>query len=138
MPIDVMMGETTPTLEDELDYVQGLRERLEDAYEVAREHLEKSAVRQKRNYDVRANEHPYEPGDLVWTVNKSRKKGRCPKMQMRWLGPLVVLKRLNDVTYQVKMNERDLKIIHYDLLKPFVGRDVPAWAKAAQSRASRQ
>ena len=46
---------------------------------------------------------------------------------MQWLGPVVVIKRLNDVTYQVKMNERDVKIIHYDLLKPYEGCDIPKW-----------
>ena len=89
--------------------------RLEDAYDVAREHLQPSAVRQKRYYDVRANEKPYRPGDLVWTMNKARKKDKSPEIQMRWLGPLVVLKRLNDVTYQVKMSEKEVKIMHYDL-----------------------
>ena len=135
MPIDVMFG--LPDEEagrDELEYVQRMRARLEDAYDVAREHLKQDAVKQKRYYDVRANEKPYKPGDLVWTMNKARKKGRCPKMQMRWLGPLVVLKRLNDVTYQVKMSEKVVKIIHYDLLKPYEGREVPRWVQIARER----
>ena len=135
MPIDVMMGPPDDsTNQDELDYVVGLRERLEDAYDVAREHLQTSANRQKRYYDVRANEKPYKPGDLVWTMNKTRKKGKCPKMQMRWVGPLVVLDRLNDVTYKVKMNERDEKIIHYDLLKPYEGREIPKWIKTFKDK----
>ena len=50
-------------------------------------------------------------------MNKSRRKDKSPKLQMRWLGPLVVIRRLNDVTYQVKMNEKDVKVIRYDLLK---------------------
>ena len=139
MPIDVMFGKPDDQSgPNELDYVQGLRDRLEDAYDVARECLKQSAVRQKRYYDVRANEKPYNSGDLVWTMNKSRRKGRSPKMQMRWLGPLVVLKRLNDVTYQVKMNEKEVKIIHYDLLKPYEGRDIPRWVRVTCDRLTRQ
>ena len=135
MPVDVMMGHPgSESSRDELEYVQGLRNRLEDAYDVAREHLQSSANRQKRYYDVNASEKPYEPGDLVWTMNKTRKKGKCPKMQMRWTGPLVVLKRLNDVTYQVKMNEKDMKVIHYDLLKPYEGREIPRWVRVARER----
>ena len=133
MPVDVMMGRPgSESSRDELEYVQGLRDRLEDAYDVAREHLQSSANRQKRYYDVNACEKPYKPGDLVWTMNKTRKKGKCPKMQMRWTGPLVVLKRLNDVTYQVKMNEKDMKVIHYDLLKPYEGREIPRWVRVAR------
>ena len=138
MPIDVMVGQPEDSSQNELDYVQGLRERLEDAYEIARENLQSSAVRQKRYYDVRANEKPYKSGDLVWTMNKTRRKGKCPKMQMRWTGPLVVLERLNDVTYKVKMNEKDTKIIHYDLLKPYEGRDIPRWVKLTQEKISKK
>ena len=53
---------------------------------MAGEHLKLSASRQKRYYDVKANEQPNKPGDLVWTMNKVRKKGRCPKMQICWIG----------------------------------------------------
>ena len=111
MPVNVMLGGSEGSEEgDELDYVWELRERLEDAYEVATEHLRLSANRQKRYYNVKANEQLYKVGDLVWAMNKVRKKGRCPKMQMRWIGPLVVVKRLNDVTYMVKVSEKDSKV----------------------------
>ena len=134
MPIDVMMGHPEEEAVDELEYTRGLRHRLEEAHEVAREHLRISATRQGRYYDLKANEKPYNTGDLVWTMNKSRRKGVCPKLQIRWLGPLVVLKRLNDVTYRVKMGEKGEKVIHYDLLKPYEGRDIPRWVKATQER----
>ena len=62
------------------------------------------------------NKQPYKPGDLFWTMNKVRKKGKCPKMQMRWIGPLVVVKRLNNVTYLVKTSEKDSEVIHCDFL----------------------
>ena len=60
MPIDIMMRRLECSEDvDELDYVQELRERLEDAYEAAREHLKLSAIKQKSYYDVRSNEQPY-------------------------------------------------------------------------------
>ena len=57
-----------------------------------------------------------------------------PKMQMCRIGPLVVVKQLNDVMYVVKVSEKDSKVIHYDLLKLFVGRDVPCWVRNAQEK----
>ena len=45
MPIDMMFGQPYTSEKAELAYVQGLCERLEDSYDVAREHLEKSATR---------------------------------------------------------------------------------------------
>ena len=68
---------------------------------------------------------------------KSKRKGKSPKLQVRWLGPLIVIKRLNDVTYQVKMNERDVKIIHYGLLKPYEGHEIPKWVHIAQDKISK-
>ena len=65
MHVGVMMGcPGNLSNWDELEYFQGLRDRLEDAYDVAREHFQSSASRPKRYYDVRANKSPYEPG--VW------------------------------------------------------------------------
>ena len=100
MPIDIMIGQPYSSEKaDELAYVQGLCERLEDTYDVAREQLEKSTARQKRYYNVQAKKKPYKTGDLVWTMNKSRRKGKSTKLQMKWLGTLIIIKRLNDVTY---------------------------------------
>ena len=53
MPVNVIMSRPEGSEEvDELDYVWELWERLEDAYEVAREHLKLNANRQNRYYDV--------------------------------------------------------------------------------------
>ena len=54
-------------------------------------------------------------------MNATRKKGMC------WIGHLIILKCLNDVTYQVRMNK---KAVHHHLLKLFEGRDLPCWQKA--------
>ena len=123
---DVMMGHPDSlSNQNELVYVQGLGDRWQDAYDAAREHLKSSANRQKKYYNVRANEMHCEPGDLGWTMNQSRRKNKCPMMQMRWIGPFVVLKKLNSMTCKIKMNQKEMKIIHYDLLKPCEVRDLP-------------
>ena len=83
---------------------------------------------------MRVNEKPYKSDDLVWDMNKTRKRGMCPKMQIRWTGPLITLKRLNDVTYQVRISAKELKVMHYDLLKPFEGQDVPCWVQNAAEK----
>ena len=65
---------------------------------------------------------------------KSHRKGKCPKMKMRWIGPLVMLKKLNGVKYQVKVNEKGMKIIHYGLLKLCEAWDVPYWVRIAREK----
>ena len=139
MPLDVQLG-LAPEMEvkEEAEFVVELRERLEAAYASARENLGESAKRQKRFYDLKALDEPFKVGDLVWTVNKSRRKGRCPKLQKKWLGPAVVEERVNDVTYKLRVTKTDSKVVHFDHLKPYLSQDVPDWALSTQDRLRRK
>ena len=58
---------------------------MESCYEIAREHLKRSAEKQKRDYDSRVVEHKYRPGDLVYRRHHVPKKLETP-----WVGPFVV------------------------------------------------
>ena len=128
MPVDVQVGSPeTDVPKDESSYVEELRVHLENVYDLARENLGASAVKQKRYYDLRAIDEPFAKGDLVWMVNKSRRKGKCPKLQPKWLGPMQVTDRLNDVTYRVKTSATELKVVPFEHLKPYRGDKVPSW-----------
>jgi len=135
MPIDVQVGlppESKPT--EEIQYVENLRVRLENAYSLARENLEVGAERQKRRYDVGTSTLKYASGDLVWLLNQSRRKGRCPKLQKKWLGPMIVEAVLNDVTLKLRVNQSDTKVVHYDKVKPYEAREIPRWIIPIQDR----
>ena len=128
MPIDVQVGSTSADVpQDESSYVEELRIHLENVYNLARESLGASAVKQKRHYDLKAIDEPYRKGDLVWLVNKSRRKGKCPKLQPKWLGPMQVIDKLNDVTYKIKTSLTEVKVVPYEHLKPYLGDKVPNW-----------
>ena len=128
MPVDVQVGSPdTDIPQDESAYVEELRIHLENAYNLARESLGASAVKQKRHYDLRAIDEPFQKGDLVWLVNKSRRKGKCPKLQPKWLGPMQVADKLNDVTYKVKTSATEVKVVPFGHLKPYRGDKVPIW-----------
>ena len=135
MPLDIQIG-LAPEMEttEETDYAEELRIRLENAYLAARENLGESAERQKRYYDLKALDKPFAIGDLAWLANKSRRKGRCPKLQKKWLGPVVVEQQVNDVTYRVRTTKTDSKVVHFDLMKPYVSSDVPEWAQTLQAK----
>ena len=63
----------------------------ENAYDLAQENLGTSVVEQKCLYNWGATDEPYAKADLVWLVKKSRCKERCPKLQPKWLGPMLVV-----------------------------------------------
>merc|ERR1712055_601222 len=90
--------------------------------------LQVAAERQRQNYDVNASGTAYRTGDLVWRMNKTRRKGISPKLQARWLGPCVVTEKVNAVTYKIQVSQDGTKILHFDLLKPYSCRDIPDWA----------
>ena len=135
MPVDIQVGlppMTKPA--EEGIYVSNLRWRLQQAYECARENLGVGAEKQKRYYDVGTMKEQYEVGDLVWLLNESRRKGKCPKLQKKWIGPAVVEARVNDVTYKLRMSPTTTRVVHFDKLKPYQPQEVPRWVPAMQDK----
>ena len=135
LPIDVIMG--IPREETEANwpnYVERLQQKMEMAHRSARENLKKSAVRQKRNYDQRAEHRQFAIGDPVWFYNPVRKKGICPKLQMKWTGPFTVIDKLNNVVYKIQLAPKTKpKVIHMDRLKEYRGENRPTWWKLVKS-----
>ena len=82
-----------------LDYAQAVQKRLASGHDLARCHLNKAAIRQKRNYDKQLAGRPFTVGDSVWLHNVWRKKGRNAKLDCPWEGSYLVISVLSDVVY---------------------------------------
>ena len=48
---------------------------------------------------MRARKQLLEPGHAVWLYNPTRRIGVCSKLNSKWKGPYVVIRKLDDVTY---------------------------------------
>ena len=91
---------------------------------------------QKRNYDRRASEHGLKEGQLVWLFNPARKKHLSPKLQLRWEGPWLIVKRLSDVTVRIQLRRGSKpKVVHVDRLKPYVGEAIQPWGYRSNGEA---
>ena len=133
MLVDIMI----PLPENEVasspvDYAVRLKAKLTYAYEMARKNLKKSAERQFRLYNRNLYGEPIETGDIVWYANKIRKKGISPKLQPKWRGPCLVVKKLNDVLVRIKLTAKKGVTVHTDLLKPCHSRQLPRWLVRAR------
>ncbi len=101
------------------DYADLLITRLEDAHELARQQLKTAATRMKDWYDKKVHVKRFEPGDEVYILNLRNYAGRCPKWVRSYSYRGTIVKRVNDVTYQVRCDKwrQKTQILHVDKLK---------------------
>ena len=114
------------------DYVMLLKDKLKKAHLLARKHLLTSTKRQKNFYDGKAVMHQYKSGDLVWYVDENRSVGSCPKLQMFYRGPCVVLQKNSDLNFLIQVDKHSTpKVVHHDKIKRYDGDGTVTWCNAA-------
>ena len=131
MPVDVMIGPPEDQPVSEIDYVKRMQKKLTYAYDLARKNLKQAAERQTKYYNRSKHGNAFSCGDLVWYANKLRKKGVSPKLQPKWKGPCLVVKRHNDALVQIQSGAKKFINVHTDLLKPCYSKKRPRWLKRA-------
>ena len=78
-------------------HMMEMRERLQEMSDVVKEAVEKAQSRQKGYYDQHAKKRVLSPGDKVLVLLPSS----VNKLKLEWAGPYPMLRRLNDVDYEV-------------------------------------
>lgn len=130
MPLQAVIGQPDEGegWEDEEDYVQSLKNKLQSIHELARKFLKERSQYQKRTYDLYAKRRKLGIGQAVWIHEPIRTKGVCSKLTSPWKGPFVVTKCIDDVTYKVKRGRsQSPKVYHIDRLALYHGRNIPGW-----------
>ena len=104
LPAEIMFGSGTNHVGEEItfygQYVDQLRERMQKAHALAREHL--AAKRRKRDHDFKLHMHRYEAGDLAWYQTKNQ-LATSPKLRRPYEGPYLVLHRITHQTGNVPL-----------------------------------
>ena len=80
LPHEVVFGSSVSTNQYESvstygTYVIDLKNKMQKAHDVARDHLQMVAEKQRVRYDVNVCFHNFRPGDLVWLLNEMREVG---------------------------------------------------------------
>ncbi|MCG8112852.1 MAG: RNase H-like domain-containing protein [Candidatus Thiodiazotropha taylori] len=137
LPIHFLVGLPAQSKQDVksyTDYVVNLNEKFSNIYDLVRKNLKANAIRQKRDYDSRIAFHSYSVGDIVYILDSSRIIGKSPKLKREvWKGPLVVVRKLSDILYELKGNPKSKpKIIHHDRIRPFKCSSIPQWVLSLQ------
>ena len=129
MPIDIMIGPPIDEPASQIDYIQRLKSRLTSAYDLARQNLKESAARQRKYYNVKTHGTPINVGDSVWYAQKLRRKGVSPKLQPKWRGPCLVVRKFNDCLVHIQFSAKKSVTCHTDLLKTCYSTKLPGWFK---------
>lgn len=113
------------------EYVLKLKEKMQKSHEICREHLGQTA---KRQTELNMSGKPffqYSKGDIVWYLNVKRKEAVCTKLITPYTGPFLIQSKISDQNYvlQLSKSKSDIKVVHYDKLKPYKGSSPPSWIK---------
>ena len=119
-PIDLFYPKPHDQERTQNEFVDWLDRQFREAHSHARELLGVNQNRQKDQFHKKVFGKPYEVDDKVWVFSKHKAKSK--KFFLPWEGPYIVLERTSEVNYKVSKPQRRDKwrILHYNLLKPFV------------------
>jgi hypothetical protein len=111
-----------PTYSNKDDYIKKLIENSKRIQAIVNKYLERSRETQKKQYDKFVSDFkPYEKDDLVLLTHEAGKPGLSRKLLDKYVGPFKVLRRINELNYEICLieNENKSKIVHYNRLKTF-------------------
>jgi len=125
-PLDLVYGRPTEEWSRGTtysSYVEDLAERLEESYRTVRENLQRAAERRKHEYDLRVRPISFKEGDKIWYFSPRRYKGRSPKWQKLYQGPIVIIRQCGPVNYLVQASKKQKPFVaHVDKLKLYASK----------------
>ena len=116
-PIDLMLhpGEE----EDQGNvgtYTARHQEAMRTGHREARQKLQQTQQRHKKDYDLHLEERKYFVCDAVYRFNRSIVLGQSKKLQLIWSDLWIVTQVISSVLYRVANRKRAM-VVHHDSLK---------------------
>ena len=124
---DLWTGEVDGEVKFTYEYVVNMRERLQDAVELANEHLGEAKTRQKKYYDQGAKQRTFREGDKVLILLPTE----ANKLKMAWKGQYEALDQVGPVDYGISL-KRKRRVYHGNMLKYYNKREVEDLLVAAR------
>ena len=114
------------------EYGEWLKDVLREVHEYARTYLKRSAIRQKKYYDIGTEPHDLKIGDWVWYKDHV---GAKTKLGKPYKGPYLVIDRPNSAepTYTIQAAaDKPALTVHIDNLKKSYGVKIRSWITSPQ------
>jgi hypothetical protein len=121
-------------------YAERQRQQFKVIYEKMKKQRDVNIDRFKFNYDRRVRGGEFEVNDFVWVLNSQRKVGLSPKLTPKYVGPYLVIEKLQNLIYKVKrVDGRKGILVHRNRLKRcFMRQDNIQIAKPEKKDATSQ
>ena len=126
LPVDLLFGETSPSISSYSDYGRRLTIQLRSAFQLAQQAIAGA----QSTYvlpDVRREQltPKYDINQRVWLYCPQVKKGMSKKIRLPWTGPYRITARLDGPVYEIcPLNGAKKFRVHTSRLKPFCDRYV--------------
>ena len=97
------------------EYVEGLKERLREAWKLAAERDEEAKRAYKKHSDKKSLQRSFHTGEQVLVMSPTL----TGKLEDQWSGPYVVEEKMNDTTYRVSTPDRlkKTRLYHVNSMK---------------------
>jgi hypothetical protein len=133
MPLSLTVSKPEETECSHEEYVAELQTKIQETHELARKHIKKNSIYQKKHYDVNTKVRVFDNYQAVWLFEPVKKVHVCYKLTSKWKGPFMIDRKIDDLTYLVKKSAKtEPKAYHVDRLLPYKGKYLPAWIKQKQ------
>jgi hypothetical protein len=115
--------------------VTRLQEMMENVYAVVRNNTHVAARQRKKIYDATVKPTEFSPGKFVWVYQPRSWRRRSPKWSSYYIGPCLVERRINAVTYVLKRSPGGRSfVVHVDKLKSYSGNLSDGWLKYLRNK----
>jgi hypothetical protein len=102
-------------------FINNLKFKLARIRRTARDHIIKSKIRAKKNYDKNINNYEYKINDLVLLKATTTPRSLNKKLTSNWRGPYRIIHIYDNQTITIRIESNKLKRVHKNLLNPYYG-----------------
>ena len=115
------------------EYINKLKRKVQQAFDVARNNLRRSALHTKKYYDRKLHFIDHKPGNRVLLLDHSPVERGTRKLGPRYVGPYFVLDKVGLVNFRIQDKENsEPRVVHHNRLRPYLTREpfeIPEWVR---------
>ena len=137
-PVELMFPGAPKNQQPVEEFVNKLEEVMLLSHEIARKTLKVELKRAKKHYDLNQRTTSFKPGDVIYLLDKSTKKGRAKKLEHIWQGPAVITHMITPFLFRIRLKNRTERIVNHDAIKMCTDNEFPQWVTKVKTQLDKE